>query len=222
MSPATENAAVVSDAEPPLFSYAIATGLGAGYLKPAPGTWGSLVGLIVAVISHPFTWFLVFGRGLILGIGKDAPLLSGSLGMLVLLVPSVAVWLVLGYLGVQTSSQVAAYSGVKDPQYVVIDEISGVQLALILGLFPVTAPTTFLSAADAQTFALYTGMSIVNWKYLLAGFLLFRLFDISKPFPCRRLEKLPGGWGIMADDWMAGFYAAVCLRLILHFHLLNF
>ena len=221
MSPATENA-VLSEAEPPLFSYAIATGLGTGYLKPAPGTWGSAVGLIVAVISHPFTWFLVFGRGLILGIGKDAPLLSGTLGMLVLLVPSVAVWLVLAYLGVQTSSQVAAFSGMKDPQFVVIDEISGVQLALILGLFPVTAPTTFLNAADAQMFALYTGMSIVNWKYLLAGFVLFRLFDISKPFPCRRLEKLPGGWGIMADDWMAGIYAAVCLRFALHFHLLNF
>ena len=221
MSPASENV-IASEAEPPLFSYAIATGLGAGYLKPAPGTWGSLVGLIVAVISHPFTWFLVFGRGLILGIGKDAPLPSGSLGMLVLLVPSVAVWLVLAYLGVQTSSQVSAYSGVKDPQYVVIDEISGVQLALILGLFPVTAPTTFLSAADAEAFALYTGMSIVNWKYLLTGFVLFRLFDITKPFPCRRLEKLSGGWGIMADDWMAGIYAAVCLRLILHFHLLNF
>ena len=53
-------------------------------------------------------------------------------------------------------------------------------------------------------FALYTGMSLLNWKYLLAGFVLFRIFDIAKPFPCRRLEKLPGGWGIMADDWMAG------------------
>ena len=52
----------------------------------------------------------------------------------------------------------------------------------------------------------------------VAGFLLFRLFDIAKPFPCRRLEKLPGGWGVMADDWMAGVYAAICLRLALHFH----
>ena len=69
-----------------------------------------------------------------------------------------------------------------------------------------------------MTFALYTGMSILNWKFLLAGLLLFRLFDISKPFPCRRLETLPGGWGIMADDWMAGVYAAICLRLALHFH----
>lgn len=221
MSPADENVAA-AEVPPPLFSYAVATALGTGYLKPAPGTWGSLVGLIVAVVSHPFTWFLVFGKGLVLGIGKDAPLLSGPLGMLVLLVPSVAVWLILAYLGMQSGTQVAAYAGVKDPQYVVIDEVSGVHLSLILGLMPITAPHTFLNVADAQAFALYTGMSIVNWKYLLAGFVLFRLFDITKPFPCRRLEKLPGGWGIMADDWMAGVYAAACLRLALYFHLLNF
>jgi len=76
----------------------------------------------------------------------------------------------------------------------------------------------FLRPEEAVTFAIYTGMSILNWKFLLAAFLLFRLFDIAKPFPCRRFEKLPGGWGIMADDWMAGVYAAICLRLALHFH----
>ncbi len=54
----------------------------------------------------------------------------------------------------------------------------------------------------------------------LAGFILFRLFDIWKPFPIRHLEKLPGGWGIMADDWLAGIYAAILLRLALHFNLL--
>jgi phosphatidylglycerophosphatase A len=221
MNPSTE-ASAISAVEPPRFSYLIATALGVGYLKPAPGTWGSLVGLIVAVISHPFSWFIVFGGGLVLVTGKDVPLLSGSLGMLLLLVPSVVVWLVLAYVGVKTSSEVAAYAGVKDPQYVVIDEVSGVHLALILGLAPLSGPAAFLNAADAQAFALYTGMSVMNWKYLLAAFLIFRLFDILKPFPCRRLENLPGGWGIMADDWMAGVYAAICLRLALLFHLLNF
>jgi phosphatidylglycerophosphatase A len=221
MSSSTDVTAIAA-AEPPRFSYLIATALGAGYLKPAPGTWGSLVGLIIAVISHPFTWFLVFGRGLVLGIGRDVPLLSGTLGMLILLVPSVAVWLLLAYLGMRTGTEVAAYAGVKDPQYVVIDEVSGVHLALILGLAPLTAPATFLNAADAQAFAIYTGMSMLNWRYLIAAFVLFRFFDILKPFPCRRLENLPGGWGIMADDWMAGIYAAICLRLALVFHLLNF
>ncbi|MGB7847472.1 MAG: phosphatidylglycerophosphatase A [Candidatus Acidiferrum sp.] len=202
------------------FAHVVATVFGTGYLKPGPGTWGSLAGLIIAVISHPYTWFLIVGKGLILSVGANAPLLSGPFGALILLVPSIAVWVVLAYLGVHCSTQVAEFAEVKDPQYVVIDEVSGVHLALILGLAPLTAPGTFLHASDAGMFALYTGMSLLNWKYLLAGFLLFRLFDISKPFPCRRLEMLTGGWGIMADDWMAGIYSAICLRLALHFHVL--
>jgi phosphatidylglycerophosphatase A len=221
MNPSTEaenNTAIA----PSRFAKMLATVFGVGYLKPGPGTWGSVVGLIVALVSHPFTWFVVFDRALIFGTGKDAQLLSGTAGMLLLLVPSVAVWLILAWQGVRTSTQVATFAGIKDPQYVVIDEVSGVHLALILGLAPLTAPATFLSPADAQIFALYTGLSLLNWKYLLAGFLLFRLFDISKPFPCRRLENLPGGWGIMADDWMAGVYAGICLRITLYFHLLNF
>jgi phosphatidylglycerophosphatase A len=140
----------------------------------------------------------------------------------VLLTPSIAVWTILAYLGVSCSSQVAEFAGVKDPQYVIIDEVSGVHLALILGLAPLATPVTYLhaSASEARMFALYTGMSLLNWKYLLATFVLFRVLDIAKPFPCRRLELLPGGWGIMADDWMAAVYAAICLRLALHFYVL--
>jgi phosphatidylglycerophosphatase A len=52
-----------------------------------------------------------------------------------------------------------------------------------------------------------------NWKYLLLGFLLFRLFDIWKPAPARQAESLPGGWGIMTDDWVAGIYAGIGLWL---------
>jgi phosphatidylglycerophosphatase A len=217
MRPSTDVTAAGS-AGKPLSAYAIATVLGTGYIKPGPGTWGSLAGLIIAVISHPYSWFLLLGKGIQLSLGANAPLLSGPLGALVLLVPSIAVWLVLAYLGVRSSTQVAEFAGVKDPQYVVIDEVSGVHLALILGLAPLATPATFLRASDAGMFALYTGMSLLNWKYLLTAFVLFRIFDIAKPFPCRRLEKLPGGWGIMADDWMAGVYAAICLRLALHFY----
>jgi phosphatidylglycerophosphatase A len=53
--------------------------------------------------------------------------------------------------------------------------------------------------------------SALNWKYLLLGFILFRVFDIWKPFPARQAESLPGGWGIMGDDWIAGVYAAIGL-----------
>jgi phosphatidylglycerophosphatase A len=221
MKPSTEAGAAANDGKP-RFAYAVSTVLGTGYLKPGPGTWGSLAGLIIAVVSHPYTWFVVLGKGIEMGLGADAPLLSGRLGALVMLAPSVAVWAVLAYLGVRSSAQVANFAGVKDPQYVVIDEVSGVHLSYILGLAPVVTPAMFLhlQPSDAGMFAIYTGMSMLNWKYLLAGFLLFRVFDIAKPFPCRRLEEWPGGWGIMADDWMAGVYAAICLRLALHFNLL--
>lgn len=219
MKPSTDEVASTASHKPQ-FAYAVATVLGTGYLKPGPGTWGSLAGLIIAVFSHPYTWFLVLGKGIQLSVGANAPLLSGRLGALVLLSPSIVVWVLIAYLGVHCSTQVARFAGVKDPQYVVIDEVSGVHLALILGLAPLTAPATFLHVSDAGMFALYTGMSLLNWRYLLAAFVLFRIFDIAKPFPCRRLEKLPGGWGIMADDWMAGVYAAICLRIALHFYVL--
>jgi phosphatidylglycerophosphatase A len=57
----------------------------------------------------------------------------------------------------------------------------------------------------------FAGAVRLNWKSLLAGFLLFRLFDIWKPFPVRRAEALPRGWGILADDIAAGLYAALVL-----------
>lgn len=79
--------------------------------------------------------------------------------------------------------------GVQDPRNVVIDEICGQVL-------------TFVFVIPA------------SWWIALAGFALFRLFDVTKPFPARRLERLPGGWGIMADDVAAGLYAAAALWLI--------
>ena len=78
--------------------------------------------------------------------------------------------------------------GVRDPGQVVIDEIAGQMLALLL--LPFTAGV------------------------VAAGFLLFRLFDILKPFPVRRLEALPGASGIMADDLMAGLYANLILQAL--------
>ncbi len=221
MNTNTDAIAAPTPGKKPLFAYALATVLGVGYIEPGPGTWGSLVGLALAVFSHPFTWFLLFSRAILSGAGIDAPLFSGAWGTALLLVPSIAIWLAVAWLGVWSSTKVANFSGIHDPQFVVIDEVSGVQLALILGLAPLAAPMTFVHNTDAAAFALYTGMSILSWRYLLAGFVLFRIFDIAKPFPCRRLERLPGGWGVMADDWMAGVYAAICMRLALHFELLS-
>jgi phosphatidylglycerophosphatase A len=204
----------------PRFAYLVATALGAGYLKPGPGTWGSVVGVILAIISHPVSWFILISGALEFSMGVESHLRTNPYGITWLLIPSIAIWLIVAVLGVRTSTQVANFADLKDPQIVVIDEVSGVHLALILALAPAGGPVTLLDPANAAAFALFTGMSILNWKFLLAGFVLFRFFDITKPFPCRRLEKLPAGWGIMADDWMAGIYAAICLRLALHFHLL--
>ncbi len=214
MKPSTE-ASPAAGGGKPRFAYSVATALGVGYLKPGPGTWGSVAGLIIAVVSHPYSWFVFLGKGIQLGMGTRAHLLSGHLGALVLLVPSVAVWFVLSYLGVRCSTHVAEFAGVKDPQYVVIDEVSGVHLALMLGLAPVTNPWMFFHVSDAGMFAIYSGMSLLNWQYLLAGFVLFRIFDIVKPPPIRYFDKnWHGGLGVMFDDLLAAGYALLCLAAI--------
>jgi len=119
--------------------------------------------------------------------------------------------------GVWTADRASKYWGTKDPQKVVIDEVSGQHLALLLGGFwPWNAPPTSFPSYDHPILwsSHPLGLSMVfspNWKYLLLGFILFRVFDIWKPFPARQAESLPGGLGIMADDWIAGIYAALGL-----------
>ena len=103
----------------------------------------------------------------------------------------------LAFAGIWTASRAAAFAAKKDPRFVVIDEVSGQHL------------TYFLS------------LTLLNWKYLLPGFILFRVFDIWKPFPARQAESLPGGLGIMADDWIAGIYAAIGLWILRAFGLLS-
>ncbi len=83
----------------------------------------------------------------------------------------------------------AQYAGIKDPQFVVIDEVAGQHLTLLLPLIPIALPNLH-SHMDLSTFAIFFALSLVNWKYLLFGFIFFRLFDIWKPFPLRRLEIL--------------------------------
>ena len=95
---------------------------------------------------------------------------------------------------------------------------AGQHLTLLLPLIPIALPH-LTEHFDFSGYAIFSALSLVNWKYLLAGFILFRVFDIWKPFPIRRLEKLPHGWGVMADDWAASVYAAILLRLALHFNL---
>ena len=65
--------------------------------------------------------------------------------------------------------------------------------------------------SPASMIDLLFAFTVLNWKTFLLGFILFRVFDIWKPFPARQAESLPGGLGIMADDWIAGIYAALIL-----------
>jgi phosphatidylglycerophosphatase A len=124
--------------------------------------------------------------------------------ILLVLVSAVGVW---------AAELAARFWRQKDPGRVVIDEVSGQFLTMLLGCgVPVWFKVPELRYATvAPGFIMMR--SALNWKYLLLGFILFRVFDIWKPSPARQAESLPGGWGIMADDWIAGVYAAIGLWL---------
>ena len=196
----------------PRLALAIATVLGVGYIPKAPGSFGSVVGIILAIISHPVTLLFFMPAG----VGVEAPMLHGPAASVLWLLPAPVSLLIFALIGVWSASRVAAYSGIRDPQHIVIDEVSGQHLTLVLALAPLGLPAQLTHNPDYVGHAIYFALSLLNWKYLLAGFILFRVFDIWKPYPVRQLEKLPGGWGIMADDWMAGVYAALVLRLLIH------
>jgi len=149
----------------------VATFFGIGRLHPGPGTWGSAATVLL--------WSAIaYG-------------LAPALRTPVAVVLAVSVVLI----GIPAATRVARGSGVKDPQFVVIDEVAGQLIALI-------------------------GVPL-GWKTFLAGFILFRGFDILKPPPVRQLEALPEGTGIVVDDVAAGLYAFVVMHLLLHFGVLR-
>ena len=139
----------------------IATGFGAGCLPVAPGTWGTLPGVLLCWLMQP-------------------------------LHPAIylAVMIVLILLGIPLCSEVERQLGEKDHASIVFDEITAFPLTMFLAPF--------------------------NLGTLVLGFLLNRLMDIVKIWPCRALQSLPGGWGIMLDDLAAAVYSCALLHLILH------
>ncbi len=150
----------------PLWASLIATFGGIGRIKPGPGTWGSAGAVLL--------WCLV---------SRLIPVSYQAASLAALAVFVVAI-------GIPAATRVIRATGIKDPQFVVIDEVAGQWLTLI------AAPIT--------------------WKCLLAGFILFRAFDIFKPPPIRTLERLPDGVGVVVDDLGAGVYAWVVLRILFH------
>ncbi len=190
----------------PRVALAVATGFGLGYLPVAPGTWGSLGG--VALALSPWWLFMILGvvsrSGLMMfASGPADPFLFFG-GLLALGTGAVGVW---------AAGRAAKFFGREDPQKVVIDEVSGQQVALLLGGFWPSLTTHSRAIGNSHPLGIVTLGSGPNWKYLLLGLILFRVFDIWKPFPARRAESLAGGWGIMADDWVAAIYAALGLWL---------
>jgi len=172
-------------ARKPRISYFFATACGLGYLKPGPGTWGSLAGVGISMALA--YWNMDFRSHYR---GGDPAWNIGSGFWTIGLWPSVSqlvAVLVVAVVGVYVAGNVEKHYGKSDPQFVVIDEVSGQLIALS---FPFT---------------------LLNWKSWLLGFILFRVFDIWKPFPVRQAESFRGGWGIMADDWVAGIYAGLLL-----------
>ncbi|MGA3101665.1 MAG: phosphatidylglycerophosphatase A [Terracidiphilus sp.] len=108
-----------------------------------------------------------------------------ALTLLIALLAGIALTLVFG---VPAATIVERESGRQDPGFVVIDEVTGQWIALLF------CP--------------------VDWRHALIALVLFRLFDIVKPFPVRRLERLPAGWGIVFDDVAAGLYALAIASLV--------
>jgi phosphatidylglycerophosphatase A len=170
-----------SDERKPRISLAIATAFGLGYLPKAPGTFGSLGGV---AISMGLLW--LGSRHSLEAMRIERDVNFWTVGM-TSSYPDYGIVLLIAILGVFVADRAAKFAGKKDPQFVVIDEVSG------------------------QMLTYFSPFTVLNWKYLLLGFILFRVFDIWKPFPARQAESLPGGLGIMADDWVAGIYAALGL-----------
>jgi len=161
---------------------------GLGFLRPAPGTWGSvppcaLAALVVLLFPHPLVFAAVIGG---------------------VLLASSALCVALGNFA-------EARFGRKDAPEVVIDETAGQALALL-------ALTPFLGmlgpGAGSHGGLVTPSRLLVIAVAIGAAFVLFRIFDILKPPPARRLEALPAGWGVLADDLAAGVYAGGCLLAV--------
>lgn len=132
-----------------------------------------------------------------------APIVPGTFGSLAtfaiyLLLMTTSHWpiylgtiLLVVAVGIWAAGRVELDTKIVDPSFVVIDEVAGQLITLFLIPF--------------------------NWTYMAIGFLVFRAMDIIKPFPARRAEQLPGGFGIMTDDVLAGIYGNAVMQIIVFY-----
>jgi len=139
----------------------LATGFGSGLSPVAPGTVGTLAGVVVCLLCLPMPWIM-----------------------------RLIIVLALLALSIYVAEQAEKIYQKKDDQRIVIDEIIGLQITML----PVA----------------------INILNLCVAFVLFRIFDIWKPFPVKNLQGLPGGWGVVIDDVAAGIYAGMVLWLLIY------
>jgi phosphatidylglycerophosphatase A len=165
---------------------------GVGYFPIAPGTMGSLVGVGLYLSLWAGSYRLL-----------ETTVFARKLTLLHVWTPQMAFMLVVIFLltmaGIWAATRTERLQQKKDPSIVVIDEVAGQMIALLSG-----------------PFWLHTSWSI------LTAFLLFRAFDIWKPYPIRKLEGLESGLGIMADDLAAGAYALIVNSVLISAYLLLF
>ena len=172
----------------PRWAWAVATGLGSGCLRPAPGTWGSLAALlawslgILGVHALRLDHAGVVFRGLV------------EFALLVLIG-------LLGWVGVQASTLVEREAGREDPGFIVVDEWLGMWVTL----WPLRWELArAFEGRAAGAVAILLGVP----------FVIFRILDIWKPWPIYQIQNLPEGQGIMADDLVAGLYGIPVVMLV--------
>ena len=160
------------------------TTFGVGYLPLAPGTWGSIVGVGIYLAV----------AGIVATVSLSFKVQISGLGWdpFVSWVHAIILiaFLLFTLLGVWAAGRATQLLGNSDPSQAVVDEVIGQLIVFLFVPFGIA------------------------WPMILTGFLLFRLFDIWKPYPIDYLQVLPGGIGVCADDILAGVYAGVCLSVI--------
>ena len=165
---------------------------GVGYFPIAPGTMGSLVGVGLYLTLWGASYSVL-----------ESIALTKRLTLLQIFTPQLAfmlvVILVITLAGIWAATRAEKLFRKEDPSHVVVDEVAGQMIALLSG-----------------PFWLHT------WWSVLTAFILFRAFDIWKPYPCRKLEEMHSGLGIMADDVAAGVYALIVNSVLISVYLLLF
>lgn len=170
------------------------TTFGVGYLPGAPGTYGSAVAVaiyfgITKLVAVTIAYFSMFAAP-VWPFLAEYPTTGLPMQVTACIYAVIALFLlVFSLIGIWASDRSIPLLGNEDPSEAVVDEVMGQLITFCFVPFG------------------------VSWPFVLAGFLLFRLFDIWKPYPIKAFEDLRGGLGICADDIVAGVYAGICLSI---------